>query len=777
MPRLVVAIAAIGACALGCSAGETPPAASHCLSAKARAAALAFCPDGPDLAALVDPMIGSGSGGDLTPAVRVPHGMMKVGPDNTASLDDVAAYRYEHDFIKGFTHDNLLGPGGSRNGYSQILILPLVGALDATTPGSKYSHDRESAEVGRYAVTLDDFGVDVELTATAHAAIHRYTFPKTDAAKILFDVGHSLGQSIGGHVEVVGDHTLQGFGTYVVHPAVKVLVKSDAKTAEATTYFVADTDVPFSSFGTTTTNTSGKVTVTEGARQTDGANRGVYVGLATGQGQVVEVRVGISRISVDQARKNLEAELSGKSFDDVRTEARAKWNCLLRRVQVEGGTGEQQTLLYTGLFNTLSEPTDYTESGGSFFSATAGDGRVVTWKDRDFYADDWCAWDTFRTSRPLGTLIEPERVDDIVSSYLHIYEEGGWLPKCSWNAGGYSRVMIGNHAVSIIADAMAKSHTCFDASVAWDAVEKAGTQEDTANVLPGLCGYFNLGTPPEYVEHGYVSQECDADQSASMTLEYAYDDWCTSRIAKLLGKAQAEQEFATRAGNFRNLWDASTGLMRPKMADGSWASPFDPTTDNLSNGFTEANAWIYTWFVPHDVPALIDLMGGPDAFVQKLDTFFDSYFDPSNEPSFHTPYLYNFAGRPDKTEERVHTVLTTRYAATPGGLPGNDDSGATSAWYVLGALGIYPMAPGDGVYQLTLPLFSRVTLARSAEEGAAAPFVIEVKNAAPDAIYIQSAMLDGKPLDLPELRHADIVRGGTLEIVAGTQPSAWGRAP
>ncbi len=768
---------ALAALALACSAGKPAgKSAGHCPSAQARATALAFCPAGPDLAALVDPMIGTAASGNTTPAVRVPHGMVKVGPD-TSSSGDVAAYRYEANFINGFTHDNLLGPGGSKNGYSQILILPVVGALDGKTPGSTFSHGSESAEVGRYAVTLDDYGVQVELTATAHAAIHRYTFPKTDAAKIYFDIGHSLGQSIGGHVEIVGDHTVEGYGQYVVHPAVKVLVKSEPNTATATTYFVAEIGTPFSSFGTTEANGSGQVTVAQGQRQTDGVYRGAYVGLSTKAGQVVEVRVAISRISVDQAKKNLDAELSGRSFDDVRQAARDKWNCLLRRVQVQGGTKDEQTLFYTSLYNTLTQPVDYTEVGGRFFSATQGQGHVVTWKSHDYFADDWCAWDTFRTSRPLATLIEPERVDDIVASYLHIYKEGGWLPKCTWNAGGYSRVMIGNHAVSIIADAMTKGFACFDPQTAWAAVDKSATEENTDEVIGGLCGYLDLGTPPDYVSKGYVPQECDSDQSASMTLELAYDDWCISKIAGVLGKTDAEASFSKRAQNFRNVWDPGSGLMRPKNSDGTWVSPFDPTKDSLSNGFTEASAWIYTWFVPQDVPGLIKLMGGRAAFVKKLDTFFASYFDPSNEPSFHTPYLYNFAGRPDKTEEEVHSVLTTRYAAAPDGLPGNDDSGATSAWYVLSAIGIYPVAPGNGTYQLTTPMFSRVTLQLDPAAGGAGSFVIDVKNAAPGNIYIQSARLNGKPVGVPELQHADILAGGMLEITVGPQPSAWGTAP
>ena len=474
LPTLAAMLVSAALCVAACGDGEELDApASGCPSPAERAAALAFCPDGPDLAARVDPLIGTQSSGNTLPAVRVPHGMVKVGPNTKNSDGSVDAYQYESPRIEGFTHDNLTGPGGSLNGYSQILILPVVGAIAGKDPGSAFSHSSESAEVDRYAVTLDDYGVKVELTASQHAAIHRYTFPKTDAAKVFVDVGHSLGKSIGGHVEIVGDHTIQGYGVYNVHPAVKLLVKSDAKTAEATTYFVADLSVPLSSFGTTITKGTGEVTVTESQRATDGVSRGAYVGFATNAGDVVELRVGLSRISVEQARQNLDAELSGKSFDDVRSETRAKWNCLLRRVAVEGGTEEQQKLFYTSLFQTLTQPTDYTEVGGKFFSATAGDGHVVSWKDRGYYLDDWCAWDTFRTSRPLGTLVEPERTGDIVASYLQIYQQGGWLPKCTWNAGGYSRVMIGNHAVSIIADAMAKACPASTHSVAWAAVEKS----------------------------------------------------------------------------------------------------------------------------------------------------------------------------------------------------------------------------------------------------------------------------------------------------------------
>jgi predicted alpha-1,2-mannosidase len=335
--------------------------------------------------------------------------------------------------------------------------------------------------------------------------------------------------------------------------------------------------------------------------------------------------------------------------------------------------------------------------------------------------------------------------------------------------------MIGNHTVAVIADAMAKGFDGFDQNVAWDAVYKSAMEEDLPSLIEGLCGYLNQGTPPEYLMNGYVSHECDADQSASMTLEYAYDDWCISRIAEKLGKKTEAEQLAARAGNYKNVWDPATGFMRGKHLNGRWVTPFDPSQVGSGNDFTEASAWIYSWFVPHDVPGLIGLMGGPAAFVSKLDQFFDAgHVDISNEPSFATPFLYNAAGSPAKAQSRARQILDASFTTGPRGLPGNDDSGAMSAWLVWVAMGLYPLTPGDPTYQITGPLFDKITLVLDPKHYGGHRFVIEAINSSSTNVYIQSATLNGETLDGPTIRHAQITAGGTLSLTMGSSPSHWG---
>jgi predicted alpha-1,2-mannosidase len=476
-------------------------------------------------------------------------------------------------------------------------------------------------------------------------------------------------------------------------------------------------------------------------------------------------------VSVETARRNLELEAAGRTFDQVRQAARDAWNCVLGRVAVETTSDDDKVLFYTALYHTLLSPTDYTEADGLFVSGADGMGNVYSCGGRRFYSDDWCAWDTFRTSRPLATLVEPETVDDVVASYLHLYLQGGWLPKCTWHATGYSRVMIGNHAVAIIADALTKGFQDYDLDLAWEAIEKSATQEDLDNLWPGVCGYLNLGTPPEYLENGYVSHDCDRSQSASMTLEYAYNDWATAQVADALGKSAEAQHYAQRALNYRNHWDPQTGFMRGRNLDGSWVEPFDPTE---GVDFCEASSWIYTWFVPHDVPGLIGLVGDETTFAAMLDQFFDQgHFDIGNEPSFHAPYLYNYAGSSHRTQQRVRETIRADFGIDPGGLPGNDDSGATSAWLALSAMGIYPVAPGGGVYQLTSPLFDRVTIRLHPAFAEGDTFVIEAVNNDATNMYIQSATLNGVALDRTWITHGEITAGGTLTFVLGPDPSTW----
>jgi len=732
----------------------------------------AFCPGGEESVARVQPIIGTQGSGNAIPGPMRPHGFVKLSPDSLVESGSIDAYEYDATSIEGFSHTHLEGPGGSLNGYSQILLQPFTGepSADPERYASTFDHATEVAEVGYYAVTLADDDVRVELAATEHAGLQRYTFPAGAAPRVLLDLGHSRGTSIDGSLTIVDDSTVEGYGAYNTHPLLSALLaNAPGVTADSTVYYSLRFSRPMLDHGLWSGEGAQAVFVSD-TEQIDGPWIGGWFELEPGA-DPVEVRVGLSLVSVDQARAHREEEADGVSLEAARAATRAAWGCLLSRVQVEGGTEDQQTELYTALYHSFMQPTDFTESNGQFVSGAAG---VVETSDlcegRHYYADDWCMWDTYRTLHPLMTLVEPEIVDDQVASMLHLYDQGGWLPKCTWMSTGYSRVMTGNPAVPIIADAYVKGFRDYDADKAWAAVEKTGTQDTEDFVLEPLCGYLDLGTVPDYLDLGYVSHQCDQDQSASSTMEYAFDDWSTARLAEAMGRTDSAASFQARSDNWRNQWDAEVGFVRGRNRDGSWVEPFDPTS---GTDFVESNAWIFTFFVPQDPEGLVDTLGGQAAFTDKLDTFFDEgHFDPTNEPSFHIPLLYNHAGAAWRSQERVRDVLDTDFAVSPGGLPGNDDAGATSAWYALLAMGLYPMAPGDGHYEITTPLFDRVQIQLPPELGGQT-FTVEAPRTSADEIYIQAASLNGAALDRSYITQDEITAGGTLSLSLGAAPGSW----
>ncbi len=714
-----------------------------------------------DLVQYVDPMIGTQGSGNTVPGPSMPHGMVKLSPDTHAEAGSIDAYDYGHEKIDGFSHTHLEGPGGSGNGYSQILFMPRVGdvAYEREDYASVFTHDSEQASPGYYTVTLEDSKVRVELTAARRAGYHRYTFPASSKAHVLVDLGYSRGDSVDGHFEIVNETTIQGFGTYCVHPLIHLMLGEDGEnTAISTVYFYAVFDKTFSSYGTW--NKENDPALNPGSNQETGKNIGGYVQFDTEENEVVQVQVGISFIDVEHARLNLLEDIGESSFEEVHQQTRQTWNSLLNRIQVEGGTDTDKTVFYTALYHSLLQPADSTEVGGDFYTAASGDDSVTTADTWHYFTDDWCMWDTYRTSHPLGTLIEPEIRSDIVRSMLHWYQEGGWLPKCTWHANGYSRIMIGNHAVPIIVDAYMKGLRDYDESLAYEAVRKSAMEDNENVASESMCGYFNLGTTPSYIEKGYVPNECDGTQSVSMTLEYAYNDWCTAQFAKAQDRDEDYTLFMERSQNFRNTWNPDVGFMQRRLEDGSWLEPFDPEFVDDFNGFCEASSWVYSWFVPHAVPDLMELVGGDQAFVERLDTYFDSGFhDPTNQPGFHVPFLYHFANQPQKSVERVESLLNDHFGAGPNGLPGNDDSGAMSAWYVLGALGLYPVAPSDPTWQIVAPRFDRIVLYLHPQFYTGETFVIEKETG-----ETLSAQWNGEPLAGMSISHSEIAKGGVLTV-------------
>lgn len=725
-----------------------------------------------DVVGRVDPFLGSAGPGNVFVGALVPHGMVKAGPDSLLEVGDLDSYDWGAAAVHGFSHTHLNGPGGSAYGYSQLRLVP-ARQTPPPAPASKEAatrldHAAEEGTLARYAVELPDLQAHWEVTATGHCAVHRVTF-RGDAPRVItLDPGTLRGRNLTGTVEV-GEGTVEGFGTILVHPVLAEILKASAPgTSTRTLFFTAAFDPPFDAYGTFENDVA-----TAGVAEASGADAAAWLEWAGTDDLTVAVRLCVSGIDVPQARANAAAEVDGLAFDTVRAAAETAWNTLLNRVVVEGGTEAQQRQFATALAHAHYQPSDTSEQGRHWTGYDLA-GEVRDTLSGGYYTDDFCQWDTFRTTHPLQILTEPERRAGMIASMLEAYQVGGWLDVCSWQGSGYSRIMIGNPGIPILVDAFRKGFAPADSDLALAAMLHSAN--DCENPIPsGGCGYVELGTVPEYIERGYVPHECDPTEAASMTLEYAHDDWCLARYAETLGRADLVTTFDARAGYWRNHWDSATGYMRAKKRNGQWVEPFNPGYNGAVTGFCESSAFTYTWSVPHDVPGLIQAMGGHEAFVTRLDAYFDGgHFDPSNEPGFHTPYLYAQAGRPDKTQARVRQVLDSAYADDPGGLPGNDDAGATSAWYVFSALGLYPVTPGDPVYTLGSPLFERATL-RLDPEGRRR-FVIEAPGNGPEAVYVQSAELNGVPLEAPYLTHAQVMAGGTLVLQMGSTPSDWGHA-
>jgi len=725
-------------------------------------------PEYRELVQFVDPMIGTDGSGNSVPGAQVPHGVVKLSPD---SVQEVGLMEYEWDEdgrLFGFSHTHLQGPGGSGYGYNQLLVVPVTdrrGDVEGDF-SSAFDHETEEARPGYYGVTLADYDIEAELTATRLAGLHRYTFPATAQAEIRLDLSHTGGKCVAAEVTFEPPNRLSGQATYHVFPLyASWLVDDWGVTGARTIYFQAEFSEPYLYHDTWTE---------EGHAADSASAKGEVVGAIAGftaaPDAPVLFKLGLSFISPEQAAANLEDGIPGWGFDAIVAQAENLWNLALNRIIVDGPQ-ESREVFYSALYRTMFEPVDYTE-GARAWIGPGGPGEVVDLGGGRFYADDWCLWDTFRTSHPLRTLVEPGMCADVATSLLRVYDRGGWLPKCPWQATGYSRMMIGNHAIPVLADFIMKGLDGFDVAQAFEAMKKSQTEDsiDPAD-WPGMCGYVNLGTPTEYLSKGYVSQECDETQSVSMTLEYAFDDWCVAQVADKLGEVGDAAVFGKRAGNYVNHWDEETGFLRPRMKNGSWLTPFDPLAED---GFCEVDAWKYLWFVPHDVPGLVSLMGGAEAFAARLDEFFaGGHYTSDNQPDFHVPYLYNYVGQAWRTQGLVTELLQSEFGTGPKGLPGNDDAGSTSAWYLFGAMGFYPVAPASGRYQLTSPVFDRVALRLDEVHHAGEAFIIEAIDRSPEKIYIQSATLNGEPLNRTWLAHEEMVRGGLLVLQMGSEPGAW----
>ena len=748
----------------------------------------------------VDPFIGTAYYAHMYPGVGLPYGMVQLSPDvYNVGWSYGSGYLYDDSSIMGFSHTHFSGPGGTRLG--DILLMPTVNNKIQIDPGprenpdlgyrSHFEHSEESASPGYYTVRLKDYHINVELTLTKRVGFHRYTFPKAENAHIIIDLGHSLGRlpQKKSHIKILNNRRIEGYkasGMVIV-------------------YFVIELSKPFTSFGTWNKSypkpESGGGFLNPYKTAETGRQIGVFLDYSTIEGESVLVKVSISHVSIAGAAKNLKSELPDWDFDGVRRQAEETWNNELKVVEVAGGSEKGKQIFYTALYHSFLPQQIFNDVDGRYFGM---DGKVHTAQGYDFYPS-FSAWDTYRSEQPLMLLLVPRRANDMMKSIAEKTKNYGWLPvQHAWNRFGQG--MVGDHLIPMVADAYVKGIRNYNIDSLYEMMWKKATQMPPASISPtaarrGLKYYMKLGYLPADRE----------TESVPATLEYAYDDWCLAQLAKGLGKKEDFKYLYKRAMNYKNLFDKTSGFMRPKLYDGSWLKMCDAPPQIIKNGnhayyscfdplwigirpyrhYTESNAWQYLWAVQQDVKGLIALMGGRENFTARLDTFFTmtpevhgpnyvgvvgtiGQYVHGNQPSHHVAYLYDYAGEPWKTQQRVQQIMHFLYQTGPGGICGNDDRGSLSSWYVFSAMGFYPVTPGSDVYAIGSPVFPELRIKLSPPYKGKT-FIIKANNVSAENIYIQSATLNGKPLNEPWLKHSDIVNGGTLIFEMGPEPNKkWG---
>ena len=736
-------------------------------------AAPAGAPSGFDA---VDPFIGTGGEGHTFPGAVVPFGMIQLSPDTRIqprkdAYDWAAGYRYDDSTIIGFSHTHFSGTGHSDLG--DVLLMPISGYAAGEVPlergdvdksgsgyHSRFSHDDEVAEPGYYAVTLDDYGIRAELTATERVGVHRYTFPAGKPAHVLVDMRTSMydydGKTLWSRLRLRADGTVTGFReTRGWGPGRQLyFAMRFSQPLSGHEFHDTEQDIAYKGFATPGHQDPRQRAQIEG-RELVGAFD------FDAAGEQLLVKVSISSVSEDNAIANLDAEVPGWNFDRVRSVARASWTEALSAIEVDA-PHDDRTAFYTALYHTLMAPSLFMDSDGRY----RGPDNAVHTADGFRHHSTFSLWDTYRALHPLLTLVQPEqRNSDFINSMLahHRHSPYGILPVWSFH-GLETWTMVGYHAVPVIADAYLKGIRGFDADEALQAMVASASY----GPYDGLAQYMELGYVP-------IDEEGEA---ASKTLEYAFDDWTIARMAEAMDRDDVAATFGKRAGNWRHAFDAETGFMRARKRDGEFRTPFDPTASGYGTDYTEGNAWQYSWYVPQDVSGLIDALGGDDALVSKLDQVFDAEVDPGlfehmeditgligwyahgNEPSHHVAYLYAYAGQPWRTQERLKQIVDSQYAPRPDGLSGNDDLGQMSAWYVFTSLGFYPVAPGSNQYVIGRPFLPRATM--NLPNGKRFSIVAEgLDDANP---YVGAVLLNGKPLQRGYISHEEIMAGGELRF-------------
>lgn len=715
----------------------------------------------------VNPFIGTSNYGTTNPGAVCPQGMMSVVPFNVMGSDLnrfdkdrqwwSTPYSADNKFFTGFAHGSLSGVGCPELG--SLLLMPTQGALtvDYKEYGSEYKD--EVASPGYYATRLTKYGILAEATASMRTGLSRFTFPKGES-HILLNLGEGLTNESGATVRFVNDTEIEGsklLGTFCYNPTAVFPVYFVMKLSKApkqkgywkkqrpmTAEAAWDADAgKYKIYGSYT-------------REMSGDDVGVWFDYETEENESISVKMGISYVSIENARKNMEAEQPGFDFDKVRTAAREMWNKDLSRVEIEGGSKDERTIFYTGLYHLLIHPNILQDVNGEYpqmeslqVGHTKGNRYTV-----------FSLWDTYRNVSTLMTLLYPDRQLDIIRTMIDMYKENGWLPK--WELYGRETfTMEGDPSIPYIVDAYMRGLRDYDVNLAYGAMRKGATTP----------GEFNLLRPDanDYFTRGYVPLREQYDNSVSHALEYYIADWNLSNFAQALGKKADAQLFYERSMGYKHYYSKEFKTLRPLLPDGSFYSPFDPKQgENFepSPGFHEGNAWNYTFYVPHDIKGLAKLMGGDKAFVNHLQSVFDKgYYDPANEPDIAYPYLFSyFKGEEWRTQKLIHELLKSGYHNAPNGVPGNEDTGTMSAWAIFSMMGFYPACPGDVNYVLTSPAFDKVTIHLDERFYPKSKLVIESKHDTPESIYVQEVTVGDRKLKGFTLSHDRLVNAGTLRF-------------
>jgi len=685
-----------------------------------------------DYTQFVNPFVGAADNGHCMPGACVPFGLIQAGPQSgNCTWAYTAGYQYKDSIIYGFSQNRLNGTGCPDLG--DLMMLPFSGVIEGDKYSSSYDKKNQLASPGYYAVSLADFDVNAEMTATEHTAIHSYTFQGNESAHLMIDFQSGI------------TSTVQQFYTHVLEAVQNfespIKITGSCKTnvwLERTYYYAIEFSVPY---------TAKKILPRRDSSEK--AHRYVF-DFDLKKGEKLMVKVALSSTGIEGARNNMNAEISGWDFEKVKMAAKRRWNDYLSRIDIQG-TNEQKNIFYTSMYHLFIHPNNIADAGSTPFYSTLS------------------LWDTYRAAHPLYTLVAPEKVDDFVNSFITQSDNQGFLPIWAlW--GGETYCMIGNHAVPVIVDAYLKGFRRFDAEKAYQAVKTSLTKSHKNSDWE------------TYDKYGYYPFDIVKVESVSRTLESCYDDYCAAQFAKALGKQEDYEFFMKRADYYKNLFDAGTELMRPKDSKGKWKEPFNSLAlshaSTAGGDYTEGNAWQYTWHVQHDVGGLINLLGGTDYFTAKLDTLFTleskvsgtgfvadvtgliGQYAHGNEPSHHVAYLYTLAGKHWRTAELINKIFTTQYHDRVDGLCGNDDCGQMSAWYIFSAMGIYPLNPGIGEYVLGSPQLPKAVINLSNGK----KFSIETENFSSKNIYVQTIELNGKKFNKKSISHQEIMKGGTLKF-------------